>query len=233
MPIFPQAGTPITHSNGATTMKRLLTAFSTVLLSSPTENATGAKGRPEASSRPRNVARASPVLMLLFALAVALGAFPLEARAQSSIERGKYLVTVAGCSDCHTPGTFLGHPDRGRYLGGSDVGFAIPGLGVFAGPNLTPDKETGIGNWSIQQIVTAITTGKRPDGRGLAPVMPFEAFSHLSSTDAEAIAAYLKSLKPVSNKVAGPFGPSDKPSTFVFAVMPAEIYSSLPKPPAK
>lgn len=214
-------------------MKRLLTTFATVLLSIATGKALGAEGLPAASFRPRNVVPVSPILMLLFALAIAFGAFSIEAQAQSSIERGKYLVTVAGCSDCHTPGTFLGHPDRGRYLGGSDVGFAIPGLGVFAGPNLTPDKETGIGNWSIQQIVTAITTGKRPDGRGLAPVMPFEAFSHLSSADAEAIAAYLKSIKPVSNKVAGPFGPSEKPSTFVFAVMPAETYSSLPKPPAK
>ncbi|WP_448956072.1 c-type cytochrome [Labrys neptuniae] len=168
--------------------------------------------------------------LLLF---IAIGALPVKAQAQSTLERGKYLVTVAGCSDCHTPGTFLGHPDMGRYLGGSDVGFAIPGLGVFAGPNLTPDKETGIGNWSIQQIVTAITTGKRPDGRELAPVMPYKAFSHLSSADAKAIAAYLKSVKPVANKVAGPFGPTEKPSSFVFAVMPAEIYSSLPKPPAK
>ena len=214
-------------------MKRLLTAFFTALLSAATGSALGAEELPAASSLPRNVVQVSPVITLMLALAVALGAFPIEAHAQSSIERGKYLVTVAGCSDCHTPGTFLGHPDRGRYLGGSDVGFAIPGLGVFAGPNLTPDKETGIGNWSIQQIVTAITTGKRPDGRGLAPVMPFEAFSHLSSADAEAIAAYLKSIKPVANKIAGPFGPTEKPSIFVFAVMPAETYSSLPKPPAK
>src|SRR5271169_714025 len=49
--------------------------------------------------------------------------------AQSQVERGKYLATLGACSDCHTPGTFLGHPDMGRYLGGSDVGFAIPNLG--------------------------------------------------------------------------------------------------------
>ena len=176
---------------------------------------------------------ASCRVVFMFALAVVLGASTIGAQAQSSVERGKYLVTVAGCSDCHTPGTFLGHPDMDRYLGGSDVGFAIPGLGVFAGSNLTPDKETGIGNWSIQEIVTAITTGKRPDGRGLAPIMPSEAFSHLTSADAEAIAAYLKSIKPVAHKVAGPFGPTEKPSIFVFAVMPGEVYYSLPKPPTK
>jgi mono/diheme cytochrome c family protein len=165
-------------------------------------------------------------------LAMALLAWPLTSAqaAQSQVERGKYLVTLGGCSDCHTPGTFLGHPDKSRYLGGSDVGFAIPGLGVFAGPNLTPDKETGIGGWTTQQIVTAITTGKRPDGRILAPIMPYEALSHLTSADALAIAAYLKSLKPVSNKVAGPFGPTEKPTIFVFDVIPGDVYSSLPKP---
>ena len=171
----------------------------------------------------------------ILALAVTLGAWGMTsaAQAQSDIERGKYLATIGGCSDCHTPGTFLGHPDMERFLGGSDVGFAVPGLGVFAGANLTPDKETGIGNWSVKEIVTAITTGKRPDGRMLAPIMPYEALSQLSNSDAEAIADYLKSLKPVANKVAGPFGPTEKPSIFVFAVMPGEVYASLPKPPAK
>jgi mono/diheme cytochrome c family protein len=168
----------------------------------------------------------------MITLAMTLLAWPLASAkaAQSRVERGKYLVTLGGCSDCHTPGTFLGHLDKSRYLGGSDVGFAIPGLGVFAGPNLTPDKETGIGGWTTQEIVTAITTGKRPDGRILAPIMPYEALSHLTSADARAIAAYLKSLKPVSNKVAGPFGPTEKPTIFVFDVIPGDVYSSLPKP---
>jgi mono/diheme cytochrome c family protein len=85
--------------------------------------------------------------------------------AQSQVERGKYLVTLGSCTDCHTPGYFFGKPDMARYLGGSEVGFEIPGLGVFHGPNLTPDSETGLGNWTISQIVTAVQTGKRPDGR--------------------------------------------------------------------
>ena len=91
------------------------------------------------------------------------------AEADSPVARGKYLAAVAGCNDCHTPGYFFGKPDAARFLGGSEVGFEIPGLGVFHGPNLTPDKETGLGNWSSEQIVTAIQTGFRPDGRGLAP----------------------------------------------------------------
>ena len=61
------------------------------------------------------------------------------AAAETPIERGKYLVTLGGCGDCHTPGTFLGHPDKERLLAGSEVGFAVPGLGVFPGRNLTPD----------------------------------------------------------------------------------------------
>jgi mono/diheme cytochrome c family protein len=152
--------------------------------------------------------------------------------AETQIERGKYLVTVSGCSDCHTPGSFLGHPDMTKFLGGSDVGFAIPGLGVFVGRNLTPDPETGLGKWTNQQIVTAFTTGVRPDGRILAPIMPYEDFKHMTKSDAQAVAAYLKSLPPVKHAVPGPFGPSETPTTFVMAVMPGNVYASMPKPPA-
>jgi len=109
-----------------------------------------------------------------------------------------------------------------RYLGGSDVGFEIPGLGVFHGPNLTPDPETGLGNWSIGQIVTTLQTGKRPDGRELAPSMPWRAFASLTKDDATAIAVFLKSLPPVKNKVPGPFGPTEKPTGFVMKVVPGE-----------
>jgi mono/diheme cytochrome c family protein len=141
---------------------------------------------------------------------------------QAQAERGKYLVSIAGCNDCHTPGYFFGKPDMNRYLGGSDVGFEIPGLGVFHGPNLTPDPETGLGNWSVGQIVTALQTGKRPDGRELAPTMPWRAFANLTKDDAIAIAVFLKSLPPVKNKVPGPFGPTDKATAFVMKVVPGE-----------
>jgi mono/diheme cytochrome c family protein len=141
---------------------------------------------------------------------------------QAQAERGKYLVAIAGCNDCHTPGYFFGKPDMSRYLGGSDVGFEIPGLGTFHGPNLTPDPETGLGNWSINQIITALQTGKRPDGRELAPSMPWRAFASLTKDDATAIAVFLKSLPPVKNKVPGPFGPTEKPTGFVMKVVPGE-----------
>jgi len=149
----------------------------------------------------------------------------------SAVARGKYLVSINGCNDCHTPGYFFGKPDATKYLGGSDVGFAMPWLGVFVGPNLTPDKETGLGDWTNDQIVTAITTGKLPDGRMLAPIMPYKAFANLTKSDAHAIAAYLQSLPAVQHKVAGPFGPSQQPTVFVMTVIPGNVYSSLPPPP--
>jgi mono/diheme cytochrome c family protein len=109
------------------------------------------------------------------ALALAGGCVAAQA-AEPDIERGKYLVTLGGCNDCHTPGYFLGKPDFSRALSGSDVGFTIPGVGAFVGRNLTPDKETGLGDWTDDQIIAAITAGVRPDGRRLAPIMPFRGF---------------------------------------------------------
>jgi mono/diheme cytochrome c family protein len=148
---------------------------------------------------------------------------------EAQVARGHYLVTIAGCSDCHTPGALLGSPDMKRYLGGSDVGFAIPGAGVFVGQNLTPDKETGLGKWTDEQIIAAFRTGKTPEGRELSPVMPYPALSHLSDTDAQAIVAFLKSLPPVSHETKN-FGPTDKPTTSVSAVLPPDVYNSLPAP---
>ncbi len=166
---------------------------------------------------------------LRFALAVAITALSAAAvrAADPQVERGRYLVQIGGCTDCHTPGNFFGHPDMTRFLGGSDVGFAVPGLGVFVGPNLTPDNETGLGRWTAPQIVTAITTGVRPDGRILAPPMPWRNLSGLTHEDALAIAAYLKSLPPVSRKVAGPFGPAEPPSVFVMSPVPGHIFAEL------
>jgi mono/diheme cytochrome c family protein len=148
----------------------------------------------------------------------------------TEIERGKYLVTLGVCTDCHTPGYFFGKPDTARHLGGSEVGFEIPGLGVFYGPNLTPDQDTGLGRWSTEDIATAITKGRRPDGRELAPIMPWHAFANLTRQDVLAIASFLKSLPPVKNKVPGPFGPNEKPTSFVMKIVPPE--AATPAGPA-
>jgi len=163
------------------------------------------------------------------AIAVTATLLP-RAHAESPVERGKYLVVLAGCNDCHTPGFFLGNPDMAKYLGGSDVGFEIPGLGVFPGRNITPDKDTGIGNWSTEQIATALITGKRPDGRMLAPIMPYHSFSYLTKEDVAAIVAFLQSIPPVKNQVAGPFNPSQKVSIFTFRILPpGETAAAAPK----
>jgi mono/diheme cytochrome c family protein len=150
--------------------------------------------------------------------------------AHAEVARGKYLVTLAACTDCHTPGSFFGKPDMTRFLGGSDVGFAVPGVGVFVAQNLTPDMQTGLGSWSEPQIVTALTTGKVPDGRILVPIMPWHAYANLTIPDALAIAAYLKSLPPVSHQVGGPYGESQTPKEFVMVVVSPTVYSNLPKP---
>jgi mono/diheme cytochrome c family protein len=191
----------------------------------------------EAHMFPRNFhhrTQPGPVAKLVYGMRVAMavsavmaagtllvvGYWRAEASDREQINRGKYLVTLGLCNDCHTPGYFFGKPDMTRYLGGSEVGFEMPGLGVFHGRNLTPDVETGIGSWSADDIVKAIQTGTRPDGRILAPIMPWHAFAELTKPDAQAIAAYLKSLPAVSNNVPGPFGPTETPTSFVFKIVP-------------
>ncbi len=157
-------------------------------------------------------------------------AWPAYAADKAQIARGEYLVAISGCNDCHTPGYFFGKPDTARFLSGSDVGFEIPGLGAFVGPNITPDKETGIGSWAPEQISTAIQSGIRPDGRTLAPIMPWQAFAHLTKEDAMAIVAFLQGLPPVKNKVPGPFKPGEKVSSFMFRIMPpGETAAVAPK----
>ena len=165
---------------------------------------------------------AQAMFRLALATVAAMAWSSLSAQAQSPVERGKYLAAFGGCLDCHTPGYFFGKPDMARYLAGSEVGFEIPGLGVFHGPNLTPDKETGLGNWTTEQIVAALQTGVRPDGRELAPIMPWRSFASLTKADAFSIAFFLKSLPPLKNKVPGPFGPNEKPTSFVMKIVPPE-----------
>jgi mono/diheme cytochrome c family protein len=134
---------------------------------------------------------------------------PMDAAPAPS--RGEYLARIMDCSGCHTSGALAGRPDPALALAGSDIGFGIPGLGVFYPPNLTPDPETGLGGWSEADIARAVRTGVRPDGRELAPAMPWRAYAALSDEDAAALAAYLKGLKPVRHAVPPTAGPSEKP----------------------
>jgi mono/diheme cytochrome c family protein len=178
-----------------------------------------------------HIMRASDYIAIAGATAVAAALAVLAtARADSQVDRGKYLVSLAGCNDCHTPGYFFGKPDMNKYLGGSEVAFEIPGLGAFPGRNITPDKETGIGSWTKDEIVTAITTGRRPDGRELAPIMPYCAFANLTTDDAAAIVAFLQSIPPVKSAVVGPFGPGQKVSIFTFRILPPGETVANPPP---
>ena len=130
--------------------------------------------------------------------------------AETPVERGEYLTEIMVCVECHTPGVLSGQPP-GPMLSGSEVGYEIPFQGVYFGANLTPDNETGLGTWSEDDIVKAIRTGERPDGRILSAVMPSRSFARLTDEDAYAIAAYLKSLPPTSNQTMGAYGPTETP----------------------
>lgn len=142
-----------------------------------------------------------------------------SASAETLVERGQYLAHIMDCGGCHHTGAFTPQPNMATPLSGSDIGFEMPGMGVFFPPNLTPDKATGIGAWSDAEIITAFTTGVRPDGRQLAPMMPYMSYAHISADDAAALVAYLRSLPPVDHKVPGPFGAGDKPTAPYFTVV--------------
>ena len=139
--------------------------------------------------------------------------------AEETVKRGEYLATIMDCSGCHTTGALLGKPDPTRHLGGSEVGFQMPGLGTYYPPNLTPEPETGIGRWSEADIVRAVRTGVRPDGRILAPVMPYHSYGKLTNADAWALATYLRSLNPVRNRVPELAGPSERPTAPFLGIM--------------
>jgi cytochrome c553 len=134
--------------------------------------------------------------------------------------RGRYLTTVMGCVDCHNIGSFGPNPGEGHLQGGT-IGFEMPGMGVFYPPNLTPHPEAGIGRWSEAEIVTALRTGRRPDGRELAPIMPWPNYRILEDADATAIAAYLKSLPPSDHRVPGPSTTQNAPQPYLTVHPPA------------
>lgn len=144
-----------------------------------------------------------------------------HALADADVKRGEYLSHIMDCGGCHNSGAFTPKPNLETPLAGSDIGFEIPGLGVFYPPNLTPDKKTGLGDWTDAQVIAAFTQGVRPDGRQLAPSMPWMSYSHISKDDAAALVAYLRTLPPVEHLVPGPFGVQEKPTApYMIVKMP-------------
>jgi mono/diheme cytochrome c family protein len=125
-----------------------------------------------------------------------------SALAQSAVERGSYLVnTIMTCANCHSP---KGPPavTAGKDFSGG-LTWDEPPFKVTA-PNITPDKDTGIGNWTDAQIKTMLLTGKNPHGIQEAEVMPSAFYPILTPGDLDSIVAYLRSLTPVKNKVPDP-----------------------------
>src|ERR1041384_4091947 len=155
----------------------------------------------------RNIIVNAAAAIGMVALGLAAGS---PASAQERVKRGEYLATIMDCGGCHTPGALAGQPDQARHLGGSTIGFQIPNVGIFSPPNLTSDPETGLGAWTEKDIMTAVRTGVRPDGRVLVPVMPYHNYAKLNDADAGALAAYLKGLKPIRHKAPSIVGPSEK-----------------------
>jgi mono/diheme cytochrome c family protein len=157
---------------------------------------------------------------------------PLSDGTANKLERGKYLVAITGCNDCHTPGTLFGAPDTTRLLSGSELGWQGP-WGVTYARNLTPDEETGIGKWSEADIVNTIRTGQRPDKTPLLPPMPWTDFANFSDDDAYAVAAYLKSIPPVKHKVPDALHPGVKATGSIIVFPPPSAWDAqnLPPPP--
>jgi mono/diheme cytochrome c family protein len=119
-----------------------------------------------------------------------------DPRRDAASNRGAYLVaTIGRCGDCHTARNWFGAPDRARFLAG-----VAAGNGRHAVPDITPDPQTGIGGWSIADITTLLTDGQTPnfDFVGGAMTEIVSATSHLDPDDRQAIAIYLKSLKPIA-----------------------------------
>ena len=159
------------------------------------------------------------------------------APAQTPVERGKYLVTMAGCNDCHTPKIAGGELDTKRLLSGHPANeklAAVPagliapdkwgavtnnhltawvgGWGVSFAPNLTPDKATGLGSWTPEMFVAALRTGKhRGDGRPILPPMPWPMYKGMTDADLRAMFAYLLSLPPINNMAPAPLAPDKIP----------------------
>jgi mono/diheme cytochrome c family protein len=110
------------------------------------------------------------------------------------IQRGRYLVTLGDCTACHSDPTRTDSPFGG--------GHPVPTpFGTLIAPNITPDLQTGIGNWTAQQFDDAVRRGRLPDGSRLYPAMPYPYFARMSAADVRAMRAYLTTVTPVHHAV--------------------------------
>jgi mono/diheme cytochrome c family protein len=121
----------------------------------------------------------------------------------AGVPRGEYLVrAVAHCGECHTPRTMTMATDNGRFLAGNPKGPEDATM-----PNITPDADTGIGKWTVEQIAEYLATGNKPDGDVAGGLMgevidgTLAGYKDLTKADRAAIAQYLKTIPPVRNKI--------------------------------
>lgn len=158
---------------------------------------------------------------------------PAATGASEKLARGKYLVTIAACNDCHTPwkvGPNGPEPDMTRMLSGHPESVLVPEAPMPQGPwqgaiaetntawagpwgvsftaNLTPDKETGLGKWNQRTFSDTIRTGRHMGrGRALLPPMPIPMYKNFTDADLEAIFTYLQSIPAIKNRVPEPRPP--------------------------
>lgn len=143
-----------------------------------------------------------------------------SAQAQTAVQRGEYLVNaVMACDGCHTPRGPSGLIMEKRFSGGSQL-WDTPAYTV-RGTNITPDRDTGIGAWSADDLKRSLVEGVRPNRVPLAPQMPFAFYKILTPSDLDAVVAYVRSVQPVRNEV--------QPPTYK-AAMHAELIPDAEKP---
>ena len=154
----------------------------------------------------------------------------------AAVQRGKYLVSVLACNDCHTPKKmgpngpeidmtkmligYVGKELSAPPASGPWIAHTTDQFTAWAGPwgisyakNLTPDENTGIGSWSEETFVTAIRTGKHMGvSRPILPPMPWNVYVNLTDADLKAVYAYLRSLPPVNNPQPDPTPPAPAPA---------------------
>lgn len=134
----------------------------------------------------------------------------------TQIVQGKYLVGLLGCSSCHTDGALVGAPVPGRELAGSNTGIAYSNPlaqsrpGILYPSNLTPDNATGIGEWTLDELIRMLRLGVNEHGSQTIPVMPWPAYANIELEDARSIAIYLKSLPPVNHQVPANVRPGQR-----------------------
>lgn len=142
-------------------------------------------------------------VLAIVALVVASGfGYAADSKADL-VKRGDYLVNgIMTCGNCHSPKGPDGSDIMAKAFSGG-LSWDEPPFKVTA-PNITPDKETGIGDWTDAQIKTLLRTGVKPDGTHVAMVMPTGFYHVMTERDLNAVVAYLRTLKPVKNTVPDP-----------------------------